>query len=455
MRNVIESRKKNVKKPDDFENEESEMIKHVDSPATSENEKSSDDNPLSFSAYVTLVCFFFQVAGLIHVDTEILGRKATTAAETTTASTEDNENSFLKTLFDLFNFRCAVSGSVCPTDDLTFPVKEFINVCMKFSSMFNLLFFYIGWKCVEICRTPRHQDETPELHLNSTDSKVVDLKQRRSEQRMLSFASISKIGFMKLIKLNFTSISLFAFHMVHCVAIDGNLHLYLYGDLRCYVWWQYIILFGVLPVIVLYPLAFGMSLDLLKESFISPAMFLFAQTMPFYTGVLVLQKKRGDLQKCSHSDEDKICIEEILKLEEEFYKEGDNTFQWSVVQLYRNLLIAVLNIFISDPIYRSISFIPMFLVFCIRDCKRSPFKHDYLNSLQVLSSACLLVITACNIPSSFSIATDLLAIPGMREVLTGLKYTELFVLALVPCSLLLWKILEKRQSTHKEKELKV
>ena len=49
----------------------------------------------------------------------------------------------------------------------------------------------------------------------------------------LSFPSLLKIGFIKLVKLNMTSITTFAFHMVHCEEINGQLHMYLYGDQTC------------------------------------------------------------------------------------------------------------------------------------------------------------------------------------------------------------------------------
>ena len=35
--------------------------------------------------------------------------------------------------------------------------------------------------------------------------------------------------------------------LVHCEDIAGPLHLYVYGDHLCYVWWQYAVLGLVLP----------------------------------------------------------------------------------------------------------------------------------------------------------------------------------------------------------------
>ena len=160
----------------------------------------------------------------------------------------------------------------------------------------------------------------------------------QGERPKLSFTSILKIGFIKLAKLNFTSISSIAFHMVHCVTINNNLHLYLYGDVQCYYWWQKLILFGLLPIVVLYPLSFGISLDLLKERWISPSTFLFATVMPFFTFALYVKKKIVGLEKHNYFHDDEICKNEILAMEEELFAEESKVLRWPVVQLYRNLL---------------------------------------------------------------------------------------------------------------------
>ena len=111
-----------------------------------------------------------------------------------------------------------------------------------------------------------------------------------------------------------------------------------------------------------------------------------------------------------------------------------------MIQLYRNLLIVLMNTFILNPLYRVISLIPVFLIFVIHDKHESPYKHPYLNILQVLSSSCLLVLTVCNIPPSMSFATQLDVIPFMNIVVPLLKYTELALYIVMPGSLILWKI---------------
>ena len=98
----------------------------------------------------------------------------------------------------------------------------------------------------------------------------------------LSLPSMLKIGYIKLVKLNFTSLSTFSFHMVHCVFIGEHSYLYLYAGYHCYTSWQRVILFAVLPTIVLFPFSFGLALNLLKDHHITTNGFLLASVVPVY-----------------------------------------------------------------------------------------------------------------------------------------------------------------------------
>ena len=158
------------------------------------------------------------------------------------------------------------------------------------------------------------------------------------------------------------------------------------------------------------------------------------------------------LHKHNPSDEDERCIKEILLLEEELFKEDDRAIRWPVIQLYRNLLVAVLTTFILNTIYRSVVLLVVFGFFNLHDAYRKPFKHVYLNHLQVLTSTCLLFINGFNIVPSVSIFFDLLVISGMEHAMKVLKYLELELLAIVPLSLPAWKLWEKINKKRNKKQ---
>ena len=169
-------------------------------------------------------------------------------------------------------------------------------------------------------------------------------------------------------------------------------------------------------------MTFDVNLNLLKDGSISLNKFLFASVVPLYTIWLYLKKIIFGLQSQDGSEEDHLCIKSILEVEESLFRSTEGRFiRWSAVQLYRNLLVVVLNTFILNPIDKSLSYIGVFLLFLTHDWRRAPYKHPYLNSLQICSTTCLLVVTACNVPASFSSASNLMVIPHMRDLLRTLK----------------------------------
>ena len=400
--------------------------------------KDEEESLPPFTAYIVIVMFFFQVAGLIHVEVP-KQRDADTWMI-----------SFRSTLFNLVNFRFTLYRQLCPMDDLELPMKELFYVCQKIFSILNLLIFLITWKFIRFLRkmilssdSVNPPNETIELH--------VDTSQISCDYQQLSLPSLLKIGYIKLLKLYLTSLFAFTFHMIHCVKIESHSHLYLYGDHECYSNWQYIIIFVAFPLVLLTPASFGVSINLLREGMISSNTFLLASTFPCYAMWLCIKKKLVGLHNRNSSHDERLCVAAILQMEEDLFK--PNKIHWPTVQLYRNFLVVILNSLILNPIYRSITFIPLFLVFLRHDCTRMPYKHPFLNQLQALSSSCFLVISACNFPASIVIMTNAMSVPFMGIVILALQYLEMTIYAVVPLYLVAWALwthCDRREMNSKE-----
>ena len=206
---------------------------------------------------------------------------------------------------------------------------------------------------------------------------------------------------------------------------------------------MYGILFGLLPIVLLFPLTFGMSLNLLKEGLISTNSFLVASVVPYFACFLYSKKIFVGLRHHQSGKEERKCTQGILEMEEMLFRLDDRGLRWPVVQLYRNLLAVVLNTFVLNRFYMSISCSIVFVFFLLHDRNRMPYRHPYLNYLQTSTSAALLIVNACNTPSSISSNINIWAIPYMDTNAALLGYIEMLVFAFVPLSLLGWKIREK------------
>ena len=245
---------------------------------------------------------------------------------------------------------------------------------------------------------------------------------------------------VKLVKLNYTSVMSILLKLIHCEVIGDQFHLYMYGDYRCYHGWQYVILIIILPTLALLPICFGMALDLLKRRLISTNMCLISCLMPVICFWFTFKAKRHHLIEQEFSVEEGRCMEEILELEETLFRSDDTSMRWPVVQLYRNLLVVILDTFILNPVFKNPMFTALFVVFLTHDVHRVPFKHDYLNLLQKLTSGGLIFVNLCSLPSSFSSVGDIMAVPYMNSCVPVLRYVDLCLYAAVPLSLPVWTL---------------
>ena len=126
IKKVLESRKTNNNESN--EDEISIRSRNI------EVDEGQPGEPLELSAYVTMVFFYFQIAALVHVKMQL---------RSVTEYKGASDDGFQKSLFDFFNFRFTIYRKLCPMNELTLPIKEFINIGLKLCSIINLFFFFL------------------------------------------------------------------------------------------------------------------------------------------------------------------------------------------------------------------------------------------------------------------------------------------------------------------------
>ena len=123
-----------------------------------------------------------------------------------------------------------------------------------------------------------------------------------------------------------------------------------------------------------------------------------------------------------------------------FKDAGGHALSWQVIQLYRTLAITILNTFVTNPLYRQLAYMVLLTTFVAHDSERKPYKNQYLNHLQSLSSRCLIIVLVCNVIPAISYLVDIGNVPYIYQVVEVLRVVELFVFAVVPLSLPVWKL---------------
>ena len=405
------------------------------------------NNPIPMGAVVTQIVFFFQLASIVHIE-PVQRSKIVTH--------QDNGNSMRTNIFDAFNFRFSVYREVCPTDNMTFVFKLAINLGLKLNTLVNIFWVFVVYKCFSLVTRSPKKRRTPEapktmnellegIPSSSEQTNVIVMTRDIADISIvpLTFVSQLKIGFLKLFKMNYTSTILILLQLVHCERIKDRLHLHLSGDHICYCWWQWIIITVYLPILALFPLSFGMALDKLRKRIISTNTFLVSCVVPF--AFIIKRKFYQKESSCPFIDneEDVRCSSMILQLEEELFDVESKGIRWNIIQLYRMLIIVLIDTFVLNPVFKSSWFCVIFVGFSYHDRERMPFKHPFLNQLQRLTSACLFLVTVCSNPSAFSSVGDIRAVPYMDIFLTFLRYFELFLYVVVVLALPWWKLWEK------------
>ena len=77
--------------------------------------------------------------------------------------------------------------------------------------------------------------------------------------------------------------------------------------------------------------------------------------------------------------------------------------------------MAALKTFLLSPVYRSVAFAGSFTMFIVHDWWVMPYKHNFLNIVQLTSSVFLLLVTICNNPASMSYVGDVMSIPHIGK----------------------------------------
>ena len=76
-----------------------------------------------------------------------------------------------------------------------------------------------------------------------------------------------------------------------------------------------------------------------------------------------------------HQASEQEFAKRVLESEEELFADDKKSLVgWKIIQFYRTFVINLLTIFITNPIYRSLWFTVVILLFILHDTNRKPYK---------------------------------------------------------------------------------
>ena len=392
--------------------------------STSNTSHLNSKDTFSFSGAIKLMVFYFQVASLVHVQSSAESERKNTYI-----------TSIKNVLLTIFNFRLVIYRQTLPMERVDFLLLEFISFGLIVSFFTTLVVIYIVTHILKVLRlkfsrgaSDLSSDTEPPSHDGSDNN----------QPENICFITKIKVCYAKLLTLNYIPIAKFSFDMINCTPIGERKHLYVFGELVCYTWWQKLIFGLLIPWVLLFPFALPVATRMLQVKQISSERFLLLITFPPYSIYYILKNYNHANVELCQTREECSCVNEILKDNDSMFRLNDSFINWDVVLLLRSLVITTMTTFVINPLYRLLLLLVVFFICLIHD-RNMPFKNVHLNRLLTMTSLCLSLLVTCNILPAYSYVSDISGIPGIGVIMTILSYLEdVFVFMLHPVWLFTW-----------------
>lgn len=222
------------------------------------------------------------------------------------------------------------------------------------------------------------------------------------QARQLSLRNKILVALFEVFLLNYAMFANVIFKLLKCISINGDLFLYMQGDIRCYHSWQYVLIvlifLWVLPycafVFVLPGLVLHKGIN--KKGFLLGCLL----PLPFLLYIFGANVK----ERMGEGDLGDPAIFEIFTNRTGPFSSAVNKrlyFSWEGVYILRRLLIVVLFTFIAEPTYKFYALLMMQFAFLLHHLHTKPYTSQSMNYLETASLSTLVLITSMNLFSVY------------------------------------------------------
>ena len=275
-----------------------------------------------------------------------------------------------------------------------------------------------------------------------------------------AFYSQLNCGILRVLLMSYSTISTSCFTLVSCVEL-GSLGkvLYIDGTIKCFSWWQYIVIAIICIWVALYPVAIYASSSLLYNNQLTKGKFLPSVLLPLPT-VLYLAFIKSPLSK-DNADRvedaplDRNTREMLNVLEGPFRKyhgtSKSNNYKlpWEAVLIARRLILIIMKTFINNVLLRLYLMQVSMILFAFHHIYVQPYSTKVLNNIETISLLMLIVISIVNTVPGYIYMNPLFASSNLQHLLITLRKVETALLLIVPfivgfclCAIVVIRILQ-------------
>ena len=322
---------------------------------TADEERNSDEG------YVKIIFYFYQAADLLL------------ASNTSLVFVEGKLKDIL---VGVFNFRQSFSsnGLICPFPGLTVVTKQLFSASQVFGTSLMIGVLYSLHRAAQRCRGKEAPSFSPYM-----------------------------AGILQTMLLGYKTLASVSFNLLRCVPIGSEKHLFLDGNLVCFLWWQYILIALVFAFFVPFVFVLFWGCYKLHNGSLSVAKFLLACCFPlpfllYWLFLFLLCIKRNAARVDSATRKmSKRSVEMTLFGCFKRPAEGSTlSLGWESVMIGRRLILILLKTFVSDPMPRLLIMSFLCVLFLLHHAISQPFRDVTANNLETISLLSLVLLGMVN-----------------------------------------------------------
>ena len=336
----------------------------------------------------------------------------------------------------IFNFNPSANNKsfyLCAWGNMDAVEKEIFKLSVIFTTFFFLITIYCLWYgCYGIMifwrwliQTTLHNEQAEPLIAHNPPTETIDCPNERSiSNGGLPFGLRIKHATLRLILFTYIPITTVALKLINCIYIGNSKHLFIYGNVRCYHWWQYFITSLLIVWIAPFCIYLYVATDLLKSFKIGPRQFLYALVFPpvtlfYYFKAKYCQNDSGGY--CDHNTN--LKGKYLLQVFCEPFK--DKLSKWIGMVVFRKFCLSFASVFIINPVLRLYVVLLLLVIFQLIHFRVQPYKCEVLNWLETISFALLILFTGINLFWAHSFLSDIPQISVLRDLGEIFLYIEL------------------------------
>ena len=220
---------------------------------------------------------------------------------------------------------------------------------------------------------------------------------------------------LRIILMSYATITVSCLSLLSCVKLGviGKV-LYIDGSIKCYTWWQFIIIAIVCFWIVAFPVVIYAASWLMHNNKLSTGGFLLSLFFPFVTVLYWIYIRISMSRRNKFGMEFRQCDllkrrpEEILEVLEGPFRmqksrdtESNYRLPWESILITRRLLLIFAKTFILDVVVRLYVMLFLTILFLIHHVYVGPFSSRLLNAIEALSLILLVSICSLNVMPAY------------------------------------------------------